>query len=175
MKIQSRDIPHKSEVGGVKVNIATNDEAAAAYDALMASAQTQRPQAVLQGVLVSPMAKKGVEIIVGTLLDKTFGPMVMVGLGGVTTELFKDVVYRPAPVSAQEASDMLLALKSAPLLDGFRGAAKADVPAVAALIAQVSQLAAHLQGEVAEIELNPVLVHPVGEGVTIVDALVVRR
>ena len=175
MKIQSRDIPHKSEVGGVKVNITTKDEVAAAYDALIANAQTHRPQALLQGVLVSPMAKKGVEIIVGTLLDKTFGPMLMVGLGGVTTELFKDVVYRPAPVSAQEAGDMLLALKGAPLLNGFRGAAKTDVPAAAALIAQLSQLAAQLKGDVAEIELNPVLVHPVGEGVTIVDALVVRK
>jgi acyl-CoA synthetase (NDP forming) len=175
MKIQSRDIPHKSEVGGVKVNITTGEEAAAAYDALIASAQTHRPQAALQGVLVSPMARKGVEIIVGTLLDKTFGPMVMVGLGGITTELFRDVIYRPAPVSAEEASEMLNALKGAPLLNGFRGAAEADVPAASALIAQVSQLAAQLKENVAEIELNPVLVHPVGEGVTIVDALVVRE
>ncbi|UGV25063.1 CoA-binding protein [Rhodopseudomonas boonkerdii] len=175
MKIQSRDIPHKSEVGGVKVNIATKEEAAAAYDALIASAQKHRPEAALQGVLVSPMAKKGVEIIVGTLLDKTFGPMVMVGLGGVTTELFKDVVYRPAPVSGQEAKEMLNALKGAPLLNGFRGAAKADVLAASTLITQVSELAAQLKGEVAEIELNPVLVHPAGEGVTIVDALVVRK
>jgi len=175
MKIQSRDIPHKSEVGGVKVNITTKEEAAAAYDALIASARQHRPQAELQGVLVSPMAKKGVEIIVGTLLDKTFGPMVMVGLGGVTTELFKDVVYRPAPVSAQEAADMLSTLKGAPLLNGFRGAAKADVPAAATLIARLSQLAVQLKGDVAEIELNPVLVHPAGEGVTIVDALAVRK
>jgi succinyl-CoA synthetase beta subunit len=175
MKIQSRDIPHKSEVGGVKVNITTREEAAAAFDALIMSAQMHRPQAALQGVLVSPMAKKGVEIIVGTLLDTTFGPMVMVGLGGVTTELFKDVVYRPAPVSAQEASEMLNGLKGAPLLNGFRGAPQADVSAAAALIAQISQLAAHLQSEVAEIELNPVLVHPASEGVTIVDALMVRK
>jgi succinyl-CoA synthetase beta subunit len=129
----------------------------------------------LQGVLVAPMAKKGVEIIVGTLLDKTFGPMVMVGLGGITTELFKDVVYRPAPVSADEAAAMLRELKAAPLLNGFRGAPKADVSAAGELIAQISQLAAQLQNDVAEIELNPVLVHPLGEGVTIVDALVVRK
>lgn len=120
------------------------------------------------------MASRGVEIIVGTLLDATFGPMVMVGLGGVMTELFKDVVYRPAPVSTDEAADMLLALKGAPLLNGFRGARKADVSAAAILIAQVSQLAAQLKPDVAEIELNPVLVHAAGEGVTVVDALVVR-
>ncbi|WNV12413.1 acetate--CoA ligase family protein [Tardiphaga sp. 709] len=175
MKIQSRDIPHKSEVGGVRVNITTKNEAAAAYDALTASARQHRPQAALQGVLVSPMARKGVEIIVGTLLDETFGPMVMVGLGGVTAELFKDVVYRPAPVSADEAASMLGVLKAAPLLNGFRGTAKADVSAAAELIAQISQLAAQFEGEIAEIELNPLLVHPAGEGVTIVDALVVRK
>jgi acyl-CoA synthetase (NDP forming) len=175
LKIQSCDIPHKSEVGGVRVNIGSKEEAAVAYDALLAGALKHRPDAVIQGVLVSPMARKGVEIIVGTMLDATFGPMIMVGLGGITTELFKDVVYRPAPVSADEAVSMLGELKAAPLLNGFRGAAKADVPALAGLIAQISQLAAQFGAEIAEIELNPVLVHPAGEGVTIVDALVVRK
>ncbi len=175
MKIQSRDIPHKSEVGGVRVNITAKADALAAYDALLDNARRHRPKAELQGVLVGPMAKKGIEIIVGTLLDATFGPMVMVGLGGVTTELFKDVIYRPAPVSAQEATAMLGELKAAPLLNGFRGAAKADVPALAKLIAQVSQLAARFSTDISEIEINPVLVHPEGEGVTIVDALVVPR
>jgi acetyltransferase len=175
MKIQSRNIPHKSEVGGVHVNIASKGEAWAAYTALLDSARQHRPDAVIQGVLVSPMAKKGVEIIVGTMGDATFGPMIMVGLGGITTELFKDVIYRPAPVSAEEASHMLGELKAAPLLNGFRGAAKADVPALAQLISQVSQLAARCKDEISEIELNPVLVHPEGKGVTIVDALVVRK
>jgi acetyltransferase len=119
------------------------------------------------------MARKGIEIIVGTLRDATFGPLIMVGLGGITAELFKDVIYRPAPVSPDEAVAMLGELKAAPLLNGFRGAAKADVPALAALIAQVSELAARHRADVSEIEINPVLVHPMGEGVTIVDALVV--
>jgi acetyltransferase len=175
MKIQSRDIPHKSEVEGVRIHIATSDQALIAYDALLESARRHRPDAVIQGVLVSPMAEKGVEIIVGTMLDATFGAMIMVGLGGITTELFKDVVYRPAPVSAVEATAMLEALKAAPLLNGFRGAPKADVPALAQLIAQISQLAAGYAKDIAEIEINPVLVHPAGEGVTIVDALVVRK
>ena len=175
MKIQSRDIPHKSEVGGVRVNIATKGEAFAVYQSLQESVQRQRPEAAIQGVLVGPMAKKGIEIIVGTLLDATFGPMIMVGLGGITTELFRDVIYRPAPISAPEASAMLAELKAAPLLNGFRGAAKADIAALSQLIAQVSVLAAQLCNDVAEIEINPVLVHPVGQGVTIVDALVVRK
>ncbi len=175
MKIQSRDIAHKSEVGGVRVNITTKGEAFAAYQALLDGARRHRPEAVVQGVLVGPMARKGVEIIIGTLQDATFGPMVMVGLGGITTELFRDVIYRPAPVSAAEATAMLGELKAAPLLSGFRGAAKTDIPALAQLIAQVSKLAAQCRAQIAEIELNPVLVHPEGHGVTIVDALVVRK
>nr|WP_245478008.1 acetate--CoA ligase family protein [Bradyrhizobium guangxiense] len=172
MKIQSPDIAHKSEVGGVRVNITTKGEAFLAFEALHNNARKHRPEAEIQGVLVGPMAKKGVEIIVGTMTDETFGPMVMVGLGGITTELFRDVVYRPAPVSAEEAGAMLAGLKAAPLLNGFRGAAKADVAALAQLIADISVLAAR---QIAEIELNPVLVHGEGQGVTIVDALVVRR
>src|SRR6185437_8444350 len=139
------------------------------------SVRKHRPQAAIQGVLVGPMAKKGVEIIIGTLRDATFGPMVMVGLGGVTTELFRDVVYRPAPVGTAEAAAMLEELKAAPLLRGFRGAAKADVAALSKLISEVSVLAARLKDRVSEIELNPVLVHPEGQGVTIVDTLVVVK
>ena len=175
MKIQSRDIPHKSEIGGVRVNIATKGEVFMAYEALLENARRHRPDAVIQGALVGPMAKKGVEIIIGTMLDETFGPMIMVGLGGITTELFRDVIYRPAPVSATEASAMLDELKAAPLLHGFRGAAKADVAALSRLIAQVSVLAARYSRQISEIELNPALVHPEGQGVTIVDALVVRK
>ena len=175
MKIQSPDIPHKSEVGGVRVNIGTKGEGFTAYRDLLESAQRHRPDAAIQGVLVSPMAKKGVEIIIGTLQDATFGAMVMVGLGGVTTELFRDVIYRPAPVSVAEAAAMLDELKAAPLLKGFRRSAKADIPAVSQLIARVSLLAERLSAYIGEIELNPVLVHPEGQGVTIVDALVVKR
>jgi acetate---CoA ligase (ADP-forming) len=175
MKIQSCDIPHKSEVGGVRVNITTKGEAFIAYQALLDEVRKRRPDAAIQGVLVGPMAKKGIEIIVGTLQDKTFGPMIMAGLGGITTELFGDVVYRPAPVSADEATAILAELKAARLLNGFRGAAKADIAALAQLISQISVLAAATRGHIAEIELNPVLAHPDGKGVTIVDALVVPK
>lgn len=175
MKIQSPDIAHKSEVGGVRVNVTTKGEVFLAFEQLLNNARRHRPEASIQGVLLAPMAKKGVEIIVGTMTDQTFGPMVMVGLGGITTELFRDVVYRPAPVSAEEAGAMFAALKAAPLLNGFRGAAKADVNALARLIADVSLLAARHAKEIAEIELNPVLVHAQGQGVTIVDALVLGK
>jgi acetyltransferase len=175
MKIQSRELSHKSEVGGVRLNITSKGEAFMAWQGLSDNARQQRRGAAIQGVVVAPMAKKGVEIIIGTLHDATFGPMVMVGLGGVTTELFRDVIYRPAPVGLGEAATMLDELKGAPLLRGFRGAPKADVAALVRLIAQLSLLAARLRDDVSEIELNPVLVHPVGQGVTIVDALVVKK
>jgi acyl-CoA synthetase (NDP forming) len=175
MKIQSPDIPHKSEVGGVRVNITTKGEAFSTYQAVLDNAGRHRPDAAIQGVLVSPLSKKGVEIIVGTLQDATFGPMVMVGLGGITTELFRDVIYRPAPVSASEAAAMLAELKAAPLLRGFRGAAKTDIAALSQLISQLSVIAARYSAQISEIELNPVLVHPEGRGVTIVDALVVGK
>ena len=108
MKIQSRDIPHKSE--GRRRSRQHHDQGRSLYGlsgTLLDNARKHRPDAAIQGVLVGPMAKKGVEIIVGTLQDETFGPMIMVGLGGITTELFRDVIYRPAPVSAAEASAML--------------------------------------------------------------------
>lgn len=175
MKIQSPDIPHKSEVGGVRLDIASKGEASAAFLALLADVRRHRPDAAIQGVLLAPMARRGVEIIIGTLQDNTFGPMVMVGFGGITTELFRDVIYRPAPVGADEAERMLRRLKAAPLLDGFRGAPKADVGALSKLIADVSVLAARHAEQIAEIELNPVLVYGEGQGVTIVDALVVRK
>jgi len=175
MKIQSRDIPHKSEVGGVRIDIATKGEAFATYQTLLDNAQRHRPEAAIQGVLVGPLAKKGVEIIIGTLQDASFGPMVMVGLGGVTTELFRDVIYRPAPVSVPEAAAMLAELKAAPLLSGFRGAERTDILELSRLISQVSVLAARYSAQISEIELNPVLVHAEGRGVTIVDALVVGK
>jgi acyl-CoA synthetase (NDP forming) len=175
MKIQSPDIAHKSEVGGVRLNIATKGHAFIAYQALLDDARKHRSDAAIQGVLVSPMAKKGVEIIIGTMQDATFGPMVMVGFGGITTELFRDVVYRPAPVSAPEAATMLSYLKSVPLLKGFRGGPRADVPLLCYLIEKVSLLASRHSEEISEIELNPVLVHREGEGVTVVDALVVGK
>ncbi|GAC1328017.1 MAG: acetate--CoA ligase family protein [Beijerinckiaceae bacterium] len=174
MKIQSANLPHKSDVGGVRLAIADEESGRRAYEAMLADVRAQRPDAAIQGVLVSPMAPPGVEMIVGTMHDATFGPMIMVGLGGVTTELYGDVVYRLAPVGVAEATAMLAELKGTPLLKGFRGAPPADVPALASLIARVSAIAEALGDAVAEIELNPVIVYPAGQGVTIADALVVR-
>lgn len=175
MKIQSRGIPHKSEAGGVRVNIRDAAEASAAFSDVIGGASRFKPDADIQGVLVGRMARPGVEMIVGTVNDSTFGPIVMTGLGGIATELFRDVVYRPAPVSEAEAAAMIGELKSVALLNGFRGAAKADTAALAALIARISLLAVALKDRVSEIEINPVRVHEEGSGITIVDALIAGK
>ncbi|HEV7819664.1 MAG TPA: acetate--CoA ligase family protein [Burkholderiales bacterium] len=173
LKIQSVDIPHKSEVGGVKLAILDVSSGHAAYRAMREKLKAMRPDAAIQGVLVSPMARPGVEIIIGSVRDELFGAILMVGFGGIATELFNDVLYRPAPVGEAEAASMLRELKSAPLLQGFRGAPPADIQALAGLIARVSLIADALP-EISDIELNPVIVHPEGDGVTIADALIVR-
>jgi acyl-CoA synthetase (NDP forming) len=173
LKIQSADIPHKSEAGGVKLALADAQSAHVAYRAMLERVKATRPDAAIQGVLVSPMAKPGVEIIVGCIRDELFGPILMVGLGGMATELFNDVIYRPAPVGEAEAAAMLRELKSASLLQGFRGAPVSDTSALSTLIARLSLIAETI--DVDEIELNPVIVHPEGQGVTIADALLVRK
>jgi acyl-CoA synthetase (NDP forming) len=172
VKIQSAEIAHKTEAGGVRLGIADLAGLHTAFADITANAARHAPDASIDGVLLETMADKGVEMIVGMVRDPDFGPVVMVGLGGVTTELFKDTAYRLAPIDAAEASAMLRSLRGAPLLEGFRGAAKADIAALADLIAEVSQLAA-ANPEIAELELNPVIVHPAGRGCTIADALLI--
>jgi acetate---CoA ligase (ADP-forming) len=171
LKIQSPDIPHKTEAGGVRLGIADAASLRGAWDAVVAAARRHRPEARLQGVLLEPMARPGVEVILGTIRDKVFGPLVMVGAGGVMTELFRDSAYRLAPVDRAEAREMLQDLRIAKLLGGFRGAGPADVDALALLVAQLSAFALEHRDLVEEIELNPVVVHRAGEGCTIVDAL----
>jgi acyl-CoA synthetase (NDP forming) len=171
LKIQSPDIPHKTEAGGVRLGIADAASLRGAWDAVVAAVRRHRPEARLQGVLLEPMARLGVEVILGTIRDKVFGPLVMVGAGGVMTELFRDSAYRLAPVDRAEVREMLQDLRIAKLLGGFRGAGPADVDALALLVAQLSAFALEHRDLVEEIELNPVVVHRAGEGCTIVDAL----
>ena len=173
LKIQSAAIPHKTEAGGVRLGIAGLPALETAFADVLANAARHAPGAAIDGVLLEPMAAKGVEVIIGMIRDPTFGPVIMTGAGGVTTELFKDTAYRLAPVDENEALDMVRSLRSAPLLEGFRGASPADLPALARLIALVSRLADAGRDRLAELELNPVIVHPAGQGCTIADALVV--
>jgi acetate---CoA ligase (ADP-forming) len=175
LKIQSPDIIHKTEVGGVKLNIGDPTALTSAWEGMLAEVRRHKPNARLQGVLVQPMVPKGIEMIIGTIRDSVFGPIVMVGAGGINTELFKDVTYRPSPVSADEAHLMLRELRSFPLLEGWRGSPPADLGRLTELVAEVSAFAVAFGDTIQEIELNPVLVHPRGAGCTIVDALITAR
>ncbi|RZL93539.1 MAG: CoA-binding protein [Variovorax sp.] len=173
LKIASEDIAHKTEIGGVALNLQDDDAVREAFDRLMANARKHAPQARLDGVLVAPMVRGGVELIAGVSRDPVFGPVVMVGLGGIYAEILKDVAVQVAPVSEEEALRMIRSLKMFPLLDGARGQAKADVAAAARTVARLSEFACRHADDVAEIDMNPILVKPEGDGVLVLDALMV--
>ncbi len=172
-KIQSAAIPHKTEAGGVRLGIADAAALETAFDDILSAAARHAPDAAIDGVLVEPMAPPGVEIIVGVVRDPTFGPVVTVGAGGVTTELFHDVAYALAPLDEAAAEALIRTLRSAPLLDGFRGARPADIAALARLVSLISRLADAGRDRISELELNPVIVHAQGRGCTVADALLV--
>ena len=172
LKVQSPDLPHKTEAGGVRLGLHDAAALRVAYDAMLRDVLRHRAEARIDGVLVQKMAPKGHELVIGMVNDATFGPIMMLGYGGTAVELFGDVVHSPAPVDAAEAERMLRALKSAPLLTGFRGAAPIDLVPVAELVARLSEAALAWRGQIAEMEFNPVILHADGSGLTIADALV---
>jgi hypothetical protein len=129
----------------------------------------------MDGVLVQRMAPQGHELVIGMVNDLTFGPIMMLGFGGTTVELFGDVVHAPAPLDAAEATRLLLSLKSARLLTGFRGAKAVDPAPVASLVAALSRAALTLRDHVQAFELNPVIVHADGSGLTVADALLTMK
>ena len=172
LKIQSPDLPHKTEAGGVRLGLADAAAVRPAYDAMMRDVLAHMPDARIDGVAVQKMAPKGHELVIGMVNDPTFGPIMMVGFGGVTVELFGDVAHSPAPVDVVEAERMIRSLRSAPLLTGFRGSKPIDLAPVATLIARLSEAALAYADRIAEMEFNPVILHADGSGLTIADALV---
>ncbi len=175
LKVQSADIPHKTEAGGVRIGVASEEEARRAYGEIVASAKAYAPDAAIEGVLVQQMVAGATEVIVGVSNDPLFGPALMVGLGGVYAEILRDVSFRLAPITLAEAEDMLRELRAYPVLDGARGRPKADVAALAATLTQVSALALDLKEELAELDINPLFVLPEGAGVLAGDALIKPR
>jgi len=173
MKLVSTDILHKSEIGGVLLNVA--DEAAArdGYDTLIARAKTAQPDAKVDGVVVAPMISGGVETILGVKVDPAFGPVVLFGLGGIFVEVLGDVTQRLAPFGVEEAHEMMREVKGFPLLDGARGAAPADLDALAEALARLSVFAHENAERIESIDINPFLVLPKGQGAYAVDALIV--
>lgn len=174
-KIESPDILHKSDVGGVKLNIRNPEELETAFDEVLNNAKAHCPDARINGVLVSRMLPPGREFIIGVNNDPQFGPMVLCGLGGVFVEVFKDVSLYPAPLNRKEALRMIQSLKGYRLLTSYRGQKEGDVEALADLIVQIADYAAKNKDTLAELDLNPVFVYPKGEGVAMADALVVKK
>jgi acetyltransferase len=175
LKVQSADIPHKTEAGAVALGIATPAALRRAYRQVLASARAAHPGADVRGVLVQQMAPKGVEVIVGVTRDETFGPLLMVGLGGIFVEVLRDVAFAPAPLTREDARDLLAQLRGGRLLQGVRGEPPADVDALIDLLVAVARFASDHADAIAEIDLNPVIVHPRGQGLSVVDALIIQR
>jgi acetyltransferase len=172
IKIDSPDIPHKTEAGAVRLNVPNLTAMQKAVRDIVASARRFNPDARIDGVLVQEMAA-GTEVIIGVVNDQYFGPVVMFGLGGVFTELLKDVTYRFAPFDVETAREMIAEIKAAPLLTGYRGSAPLAVEALADALSRVSLLAADHAGRIAEIDINPLFVST--KGVIAADALIVLK
>ncbi len=172
LKVESPDIPHKTEAGVIRLNLNTPEAVKAAYDAVMANAGNVLPKPHINGVLVQPMAPAGLEIMAGARIDPLFGPLIVVGLGGIFVELLKDTALALAPVTHTEAKAMLNKLKGRALLSGFRGSEPVDLESLADVIVRLSELAADQQALIAEIDVNPLICN--GKHVIAVDALMVR-
>ncbi|MCC6535531.1 MAG: acetate--CoA ligase family protein [Burkholderiales bacterium] len=174
VKVESPDIPHKTEAGAVRLAVADLAAMRAAAQAVVASARAFKPDARIEGVLVAEM-QQGLETIVGALCDPYFGPVVLFGVGGITTELLKEVSYRFAPFDLQTAKEMIEENRLAPLFKGYRGRAPLDVDALAGVLSRLSWLIADHAAHIGEIDLNPVFVRVAGEGACVADALIVTR
>ncbi len=166
LKIVSPQIVHKSEAGGVVLDLATPIAVRKTYRRMIEQATAYDPEAKIKGVLVSPMAKKGQEVIIGTKLDDQFGPVIMFGIGGVMVEVLKDVAFRVLPISPRSAKMMINEIKGVALLDGFRGSPPVDKKAISKLLLIVGDLM-EAYPAIAEMDLNPVLVYE--DGLSVVD------
>lgn len=175
MKIESDDIPHKSDIGGVKLNINSNEEVKAAYEEIIYNAETKAKGAKINGILIQEMLDKGIEVIVGINNDPTYGPMVLCGLGGVFVEIFKDVSLYPAPFNKAEAYKMIESLKGYTLLKGYRGSKEADLDELTDLLVKISEFAAENKDSVAELDINPVFLYEESKGLAIADALMIVK
>jgi acyl-CoA synthetase (NDP forming) len=171
MKIASPDFPHKSDVGLVRLDVATVGQASAIYTEFVARALRVKAKARIEGVQIQQQVQGGVEMIVGVTHDPVYGPAVLVGTGGVFAEVLSDVTVRPLPLDRRDAEEMVRSLRGYALLQGARGQAKADVKALVDVILAVARLAAACGERLAELDLNPVVVQQ--RGAVAVDSLVV--
>ena len=173
LKVESPDLPHKTEAGVVRLNLRDADAVRQAYRDIVANARKVSPPPRVTGVLVQPMVAQGVEIMVGARIDPQLGPLVVVGLGGIMVELLKDTAIELAPATQDEARAMLLRLKGAKLLTGFRGSRPVDVDRLAQVVCRLSEFAADQAGRIAELDVNPLICS--ADRIVAVDALIALR
>lgn len=170
LKIVSPDILHKSDAKGVRVNLSTEKEIRKAYADILKNAKAYKPDADIRGILVSPMAEPGTEVIIGTKIDDQFGPVIMFGIGGIMVEVLKDVAFRVLPITYNSAKKMIREIHSYPILRGIRGTPPCDEPALRRLLLTCSEVIESYD-EIREMDLNPVIVHE--KGISVVDARII--
>ena len=170
LKIVSPDILHKTEVGAVIVGLNTREEVTAAYDRILSNVKSHVPEARVEGVLVQSMAPAGVEVIVGGLRDRTFGPTVLFGLGGIFVEVLKDASFRVAPLSRQDTGQMIEEVRGYPLLKGVRGQPASDEEAIIQILQATSRLMLE-NSQIQQVDFNPVVVY--AKGAAVVDARII--
>ncbi|MCX8175943.1 MAG: acetate--CoA ligase family protein [Candidatus Bathyarchaeota archaeon] len=170
LKIVSPDIVHKSDVGGVILNIDSDEKVKEAYLKIISNVKKHKPDAKIVGVIVQEMARPSTEVIVGLIKDQQFGPTVMFGLGGVFVEILKDVSFRVCPITEIDAKEMISEIKGYPILKGYRNSPPADIDAIVKILLNVSDMAMD-HPEINEMDLNPILVYE--KGAKVVDARVI--
>ena len=170
LKVSSVDITHKSDAGGVKVNLQNKAEVKNAYDSIINSCKAAVPNARIEGVTVQGMAKPGVEVIMGIIKDPSFGPVIMFGMGGIFVELFKDVSFRVVPIEKADAEEMIDEIKGKKLLQGYRGQEPANFNSLQQMLLKLSEFA-NSTPEIKEIDMNPVFANK--DGAVVVDARII--
>ena len=171
-KLLSADLPHKTEAGAVALGIKSPEELRAAVDRMLKSARAYAPKAKIEGVMLQTQLTAVGEVLLGLRRDPSVGPVITVGMGGIATEIYRDISLRIAPVSPAEAAAMFDEVRGFAMLRGFRGKPRGDLAALANAVSRLSQLCA--DGRIAEAEINPILVMAEGEGVVAVDGLVIN-
>lgn len=175
VKVLSKDLPHKSDVGGVKLNIRSEDQLIAAMRMIRQNVGRASASADIEGFIVSEMVADALEAIVGVVNDEVFGPTVLLGVGGTFTEVLNDVTYRIAPFDVATARTMIDGLRGSALFGGVRGQVPRDIDALAQAVSRISEMAWELRGSLVELDINPLFVREVGAGVVVGDALAVMR
>jgi acetyl-CoA synthetase (ADP-forming) len=170
LKIVSPDVIHKFDVGGVIVNIKSPEDVRDAYKKILENVKKHKPDAKIKGILVQEMAPSSTEVIVGSTKDPQFGPALMFGLGGIFVEVLKDVTFRIAPITRQDAQEMITEVKAYPILKGYRSQPPADIDAIVKILLSTSKLVMDHQ-EIKELDLNPIMVYE--KGAKTVDARII--